>query len=344
MKSFFSLSAVAVACAISLIAVDAHAAVINKNSGATTPTVSDFGAPFAGHPNKVGYNHPNSDGMFLETFQVKCPKGQKVTGAKFNIKVKKLGQGAGSSDNDALAFWDSGAPVFNTYLWTANDPAGTVKSLSLDLSALPAVGAGVINSPTGGDGKTLFSDGDFSFSVQDDTSVLSASLEYVCGADDPGKKGMTFGVNADNPITGTTTLACQGAPASPNPNQGACDPYQGDTPGTTALPVLCIKKLGLPNPVPDVMPSSSPPHWSGGVVATTPAVSPVTMGWSGAPRSQVDAYCVSQFGTGWQVAEFHMGQNNGWKFGAYGSVGKPGVERFWVHINDQPNGNVWATP
>ncbi len=155
------------------------------------------------------------------------------------------------------------------------------------------------------------------------------------------KKGMTWGVYPHDPVTGTANVSCQGAPASPNPNQGHCDPYVGDTPGTVRLPVLCFSKLGMPNPVSNVSPPSDAAYWSGGVIATTPAVSPMAMGWLNQPRTLIDAYCAAQFGPGWQVAEFHMGQNHGWKFGAYGNVGKPGKQRFWVHINDQPNGNIW---
>ena len=155
------------------------------------------------------------------------------------------------------------------------------------------------------------------------------------------KKGMTWGVYPSNPITGTAYVSCQGAPNSPNPNQGACNPYAGDTPGNLLLPVLCFKALGLPNPVANVNPASDPAFWSGGVIATTPAVSPIAKGWLGQPHAVVSAYCAAQFGPGWQVAEFHMGQNHGWKFGAYGSVGSPGTARFWVHVQGQPNGNIW---
>ncbi len=265
MKSYLSLSSIAVACAISLVAVGAQAAFISKSSGATTPTPSDFSAPFAGHPNKVGYNHPNANGMFLETFQAKCPTGQKVGSALFKIKVKKLGAGTSSSDNDALAFWDGGAVAFNTYLWSASDAVGAVKTLNFNMAALPPVGAGVINSPNsgaGGSGMALFNDADFSFSVQDDTSVLEASLEYSCSPDEPARKGLTWGTYPADPVTGSITVSCQGQSASPKPG-GACDPYNGDTPGTTVLPVLCFRKLGLPNPVPNAAPTSDPAYWSG---------------------------------------------------------------------------------
>ncbi len=155
------------------------------------------------------------------------------------------------------------------------------------------------------------------------------------------KKGLTWGVYPADPVTGTFTVSCQGQPLT-QVNQGACDPYNGDTLSTVKLPVLCFNKLGFPFPVPNSMPNSDPGYWSGGVVATTPLVSPFSMGWTGVPRSQIDAYCTSQFGPGWVVAEHHMGQNKGWKFGTFGHVGQPGKQRFWVHINNQPNGNIWA--
>lgn len=341
MNSIARFTAIALVSALGSFAFSANAALINKNSGATTPNLADFSTAFANHPHKVGYNHPGSDGMFLETFRASCPKGQKAANALFKIKVKKLGQGSSSSDNDALAFWDSGGVTFNTYLWTANDPAGTVKTLSIVLSALPAAdppgpGQVVINSPPGGDGMALFNDGDFSFSVQDDTSVLEATLEYGCAPE--VKKGTTWGVYPSHAVTGTALVSCQGAPALPSPNTAGCNAYAGDTPGTTVLPVLCFLPKGLPLPVPNVGDPNAT-HWSGGVIATTPPVSPTAQNWT--LRSQVDAYCASQFGPGWVVAEHHMGNNLGWKFGAYGHVGQPGVKRFWVDVNDQPNANVW---
>jgi len=180
--------------------------------------------------------------------------------------------------------------------------------------------------------------------AQDTAAPVGAEARMAAQPSAAVRKGMTWGVYPHDPVTGSANVSCQGLPPSPNPNQGACEPYNGDTPGTTKLPVLCFKKLGLPNPVSNSLPPSDAGYWSGGVIATTPAVSPIGMGWLNKPRALVDAYCVGQFGPGWQVAEFHMGQNKGWKFGAYGNVGNPGKERFWVHVNDQQNGNVWKTP
>ena len=147
------------------------------------------------------------------------------------------------------------------------------------------------------------------------------------------KKGLTWGVYPADPITGTATVSCQGAAGG---GQTVCNAYQGDYPGTQSLPVLCFHALNMPNPVPN---TAAPTYWSGGVIATTPSVSPTAMGWQ--HRSQVDSYCAKQFGKGWVVAEHHMGGNHGWKFSAYGNVGQPGRSRFWVNINDQANATLW---
>ena len=329
MNTIHRLAALALTLGICGITFSADAAVINKNSGATTPTLSDFSTAFAGHPNKTGYNSSAADRMFLETFQTPCAQGQKVSSARFSITVRKLTQGANRGDNDALAFWDNQNAVFNTYLWAASDAPGTTKTLNYDVAALPPAGGGVIASP--GNGMSLLSDFDFSFSVQDDTSVLSANLEYACtGATVGGdKKGMTWGVYPAHPVTGTATVACQG---TPGPD---CNAYTGDHACSVALPVLCMKASGLPNPVPNTV---DPQHWSGNVIATTPAVIPSTKPLS--TLAQVNAYCGAEFGAGWVVADFHAG--TGWKFGAYGNVGQPGKSRFWVNIKDQVNANCWS--
>lgn len=156
-----------------------------------------------------------------------------------------------------------------------------------------------------------------------------------CGS---GAKGMTWLHTKSNAQTGTITVGCSG-----------CDAGHGDTLCTQQLPLLCIYKptplfqlpLGLPN-------SDQYNLWSGGVVATTQPIAGNTFGHisAGTPLSPAaNDYCAAQFGPGWRVAEFHDGW--GWNFQAYGgTVSAPAVPstRFWVHINDQPAANCWATP
>src|SRR6476661_6657032 len=47
-------------------------------------------------------------------------------------------------------------------------------------------------------------------------------------------KGLTWKLVATNSTTGTISVGCW----------NGCDAYHGDTPCTTALPILCIKKTG----------------------------------------------------------------------------------------------------
>ena len=170
-----------------------------------------------------------------------------------------------------------------------------------------------------------------------DPQPASATQMAKIAAANPAavKKGLTWGLYPADGVTGTATVSCQGAPGA------TCDPYNGDTPGDIKLPVLCFHAAKLPYPVPNLPPASLAGYWSGGIIATTPAVSPIQQGWVHTGKGPVDAYCVAQFGPGWEVAEHHMGQNQGWKFGAYGNVGQPGRSRFWMHVNNQPNGTVW---
>ncbi len=361
---------VAASAVLGTLALSAQAASIVKSSGATTPVLSEFGPAFANAPNKTGYGGTQPDRMFVETFRLSCPKGQKVTKALFNIQVIKLTQGPNRGDNDALALWKGGPnAVYNTYLWQAADPAGTSKVVSLDLDALPPIGtssspSGVINSPAGGHGLILVSNMSLSFSVQDDTMVKQASLEYACGLDKtdggignagpsgglldgalvateatavrpvdpvpaaPNKKGMTWGVYPHDDITGVAHVACQG---QPGPD---CNAYLGDQLCSAKLPVLCIDLANLPKPATD----ADAAHWSGGVIATTPAVP----GAQFQTKADADAYCKVNFGPAFEVAEFHMQPGRiGWKFDAYGNVGKPGKERAWVHIDNQANARCW---
>jgi hypothetical protein len=297
----------------------AHALTVTKNAGATTPVLSDFSAVFANHPTKIGYGPSKSNGMFLETFRTQCPAGSKVSAANFSITVQR---GQGDSGNDGLAFWDNQVAAFSTHIW-GNEPQNATKTLSYNLASLPAVGAPVLAN--NGMGLGLVGDGDFSFSVQDDTSVLSATLEYSC--EGPPKKGLTFVIQSQNAVTGMATAACQLA------GQPDCNPYQGDQMCTAALPVLCMNRLNLKNPTGN----PEPQRWSGAVIATTPDVAPSAANLT--TKAQVDAYCVAQFGPNWTVADFHAG--GGWKFGAYGAYGDE-KKRAWVNIKDQPNGNCWT--
>lgn len=112
------------------------------------------------------------------------------------------------------------------------------------------------------------------------------------------------------------------------------DAYNGDTPTTSTLPILCIYQNGSP------LPSGVTPGffdgWSKGHVALSLPVA----GTSLTSLSVANSYCSGYLGTGWRMAEFHDGwygsgliYQGGWSFQSFGTI--PSATRFWVHINDQ---------
>lgn len=117
------------------------------------------------------------------------------------------------------------------------------------------------------------------------------------------------------------------------------NPYNGDTPAATSLPVLCllVNNSGVPaGIVPDFYNG-----WARGNVALS---APVQGSQLTSPAA-ADAVCRASFGTGWRQAEFHDGRYGtnlasigGWSFWAFGNPAAG--TRFWVFINDQP-ANPW---
>jgi len=105
--------------------------------------------------------------------------------------------------------------------------------------------------------------------------------------------------------------------------------YNGDTPTTAALPVLCLRRDGRPVP-PGITPTANNGWAQGQVQLTAPIAGRLLTS-----RLRADAFCMSQFGLGWRMAEFHDG-GGGWAYWAAGDIG-----RMWVAINDQP-ANPWS--
>jgi hypothetical protein len=202
----------------------------------------------------------------------------------------------------------AGIPFPNTNPATLNVPS-TPNPGSLQITS--------VSTPTGGT-----------------PSAISPYTVASCGPATV-KKGMTWSHTLSNAQTGTITVGC--GPTGPN----QCNAYQGDTVCTLPRPLLCIYKPAPAFPVPaGVNNADQYNKWAGGVVATTQPVA----GSSFAHLADADKYCVTQFGPGWRVAEFHDGW--GWHFQAYGgTVSAPTIPstRFWVQINNQP-ANCWATP
>jgi hypothetical protein len=157
------------------------------------------------------------------------------------------------------------------------------------------------------------------------TVVTAVAMLFTAAAWSQPRRGLTWELLSTNPKTRTVDVGCR----------DSCDAYGGDTPCTTALPILCIKKTGkgFPLLVPTGVDNSNQYHrWAGGVVQTTRPVAPPGL------LAVADAFCAKEFGVGWRVAEFHDGW--GWHFQA-AKGGSDLAPRFWVHINDQPGATCW---
>lgn len=117
------------------------------------------------------------------------------------------------------------------------------------------------------------------------------------------------------------------------------NPYDGDTPASATLPLLCIAVDG--SAMPSGLSLSYSSGWTGGRIAATPPVSGTQL----SSRATANAMCASAFGAGWRMAEFHDGRYGpglayptGWSFWAYGTL--PVGTRVWIAIDDQ-RANPW---
>ncbi|RKQ69125.1 hypothetical protein DES40_1909 [Litorimonas taeanensis] len=145
-------------------------------------------------------------------------------------------------------------------------------------------------------------------------------------------KGLTFTAARSLDATNTASASC-GKTSQGDP---MCNPYEGDTYCSTALPLLCI--LDIDAPVPSTLSDSK--YWSGGVLAKS---SP----WRGTDIStlkQANGICTQSFGKKWRVASFHDG--GGWAVEGYGVLSEKGdsddAVSLWVDIKDQPSGTCWS--
>ncbi|MGL1936190.1 MAG: carboxypeptidase-like regulatory domain-containing protein [Fibrobacterales bacterium] len=167
-----------------------------------------------------------------------------------------------------------------------------------------------------------------------------------------GKKGLTWGESSKDAILGTTWVGCGGGPGNMLPDDESCDAYTGDTECIDQLPILCIKREGLPRPAYDVPDKYSVWGWSEGTVVLS---SPV-IGYRLNSVQDAHDWCEAEFGLGYEMGEHHMGkyiegmnaqtytgqdwvdavshQQGEWAFVAYGDLSN--TTRFWMFINDQP--------
>jgi len=147
--------------------------------------------------------------------------------------------------------------------------------------------------------------------------------------------GMTWKKQSHYDTLGVDRVGCSG-----------CDAYQGDTPCSTRLPILCLKQDNSPDPgVPilpngGVMPDDFYNGWAEGHIGLTlPVPGDALMGVE-------DANDICRFfvGSDYRIGEHHDGKRQsggygGWNWYAYGNVNDS--SRFWAHVNGQP-ANCWG--
>ncbi|HRC85202.1 MAG TPA: flagellar hook-length control protein [Thermoanaerobaculia bacterium] len=151
------------------------------------------------------------------------------------------------------------------------------------------------------------------------TLALGLALASATALLASGGRGMTWAKDLHNSTYSVDHVGCS-----------SCDPYVGDTLCTTALPVLCVRNDASPNPG---VATDFYNGWIAGHIHLTPAV----LGTSLSSLAAANSLCVSYFGPGYQMAEFHH-PAGGWTWYAYGNVNN--ATRFWVSINDQ-TANCW---
>ena len=134
------------------------------------------------------------------------------------------------------------------------------------------------------------------------------------------RKGMTWYKRGHIPEFGVDHLGCSG-----------CDPYQGDTVCSTELPILCLKKEGLPNPG---LQTDFYHGWTGGHIGLTLPIA----GNQLTGIEDAALLCEHFLGSGYQMASHHDG-NGGWNWYAYGHV--DATTSFWTYIRDQ-DANCWG--
>lgn len=170
----------------------------------------------------------------------------------------------------------------------------------------------------------------------EDTAEASEALQMTCPVG--VNCGLTWVKAYHTNARGQDTVTCHDGSVTP---AQSCNPYTGDTDCKLSRPILCIRKDGSAS---NGFVAANYNGWAAGNIGVTHPIA----GTSLTSLAVANAYCVEEFGPGWQMAEHHDG--GGWGFTAYGnlkdkySAASPGhtlADRFWVYVNDVPQGNCW---
>ncbi|HXU31228.1 MAG TPA: hypothetical protein VN851_11670, partial [Thermoanaerobaculia bacterium] len=218
---------------------------------------------------------------------------------------------APGNNSTAVSWTSSGAGVvYDVFRNEIGCNSGFIK-IANDATGLSITDTGVAN------GTTYY----YQVTAQPTGNEACGSAPSICLSVTPvaPRNGMTWTKVSHTATYGADKVGCTD-----------CDPYVGNTPCTTALPILCINADGAPNPGIATDPNNG---WIGGNLGLTPNQrGDLLLGIANA-----NAICQSSFGTGWVMAEFHH-PGGGWRWSSHGDIRD--ASRFWVYINDQP-ANCW---
>jgi hypothetical protein len=218
---------------------------------------------------------------------------------------------------------------------------GTLYFAELDqvrfLPQIPGMPAALRDGPLGrsfatlldyiraGDGRTWVD-----VMIEDDTSVDFIGMA-VC-EEPPRGKGLTMApaIYPKARLRNLTVMACRAV----KDDDHICNPYVGDTPCSTSLPITCLRPGDAPRPA-VTQDTFAQTTWSGGTLAFTEPV----RGDRFRTIRDADRHCAARFGADWRTATMHDGVQEG--ISAFSGPG-PEPARAWVDIADQPYATCWA--
>jgi hypothetical protein len=226
------------------------------------------------------------------------------------------------------------APTFRSSLqalranpdWSVS---GDIHSVPLERIMLEA-GIGLLDhvrDPSG--------DGIVDIVISDDTSVDFMAMA-TCSPPAAGT-GMAFWhlplLTAPGELSGAVRATCYAPPR----DEPFCDPFVGDTPCDTALPLACYRAgdASFPASLSGTPSEQNARFWIGGELRLTTPL----------PADRFDsieeanAFCRAEFGEDWRVADFHL-SGRGFDIQAIGPSQYQG--RVWLDIRDQPYATCWA--
>lgn len=274
----------------------------------------------------------------------------RIAGGLFVMSLRKIV----ANDNDTISIGDLTSQ--NRTIWGGrrfgNHPSrlveaagwqqrGTLYFADLDqirlLPQQPGMPAALREGPLGpsfatlldyiraGDGKTWVD-----VMIEDDTSVDFIGMA-VC-EEPPRGKGLTMApaIYPKARIRNLTVMACRVV----GDDDHICNPYVGDTPCSTPLPLACLRPGDRPRPM-AAQDTFAQTSWSGGTLAFTEPV----RGDRFRTIREADRHCAGRFGADWRVAAMHDGVREG--IAAYSRPG-PQASRAWIDIADQPYATCWA--